>query len=51
MGERLIAYARRISASFFTLTAEVRGQIGRFADVDRPYFYPALARRYARIGE
>jgi hypothetical protein len=51
MEKRLIAYARRISASFFTLTNDARGQIGRFADADRYYFYPALARRYALTGE
>jgi hypothetical protein len=51
MAKRRIAYARRISASFFTLITDARGQIGRFADADRDYFYPALARRYALIRE
>jgi hypothetical protein len=48
---RRIAYAGRIAASFSTLTTYDRGRIGRFTDADGYYFYPALARRYARLRE
>jgi hypothetical protein len=51
MEEGLVAYKRHISASFFTLINDARGQMGRFADADRYYFYLALARRYALIRE